>query len=77
MIENAADSVVAVVDPSPTTGTIDAVVQDDDGQPIANHPFEAHFSDGTVKKGQTSEGGQIHLERCPGEQCTLKFVDGP
>jgi len=41
------------------------------------HRFEAQVTDGAVQEGQTGEEGIIHLENCPGEQCTLKFFDAP
>jgi hypothetical protein len=59
-------------------GILDGIIQDQNGAPIANQAFEAHFPDGTVMKGQTDGEGRLHLENCPDSHCTLQFhgLDG-
>jgi hypothetical protein len=62
-------------DTVPTPGILDVIVQDGEGNPIANTDFEAYFSDGTMKPGTTDASGKLHLEDCPGDSCTLIFPE--
>lgn len=63
-------------DHPPGDGIIDAIAEDAAGKPIPDQPFEAHFCDGTVKKGRTDGSGRVHLEGCPGDACIFKMFSG-
>jgi hypothetical protein len=66
---------VPLTDDTPGDGVLDAIAEDAEGNPIVNHPFEAHFADGTVMKGRTDGDGHVHLEGCPGDACTLRLLE--
>jgi hypothetical protein len=53
---------------------LDAVLVDEAGQALPNRPFEVDFGVGAPIPGQTDENGVIHLDKCPSDQCTLRFL---
>jgi len=56
---------------------VEIEIVDDDGKALKNEPYEVHFSNGEIRKGDTDGSGKAREENCPPVKHKIKFPNHP